>query len=399
MQHQDSNATTPTPAPPTLLDYLQVIVKHKRMILFTTIGATVITAFITLMMPNIYTAKAMIIPSDDDKGGMGALMSQLGGLAGLAGGAVGAKNTGELYVTMLQSETVKDPIIDRFKLMDAYKAKYRADAYKTLDTNTIVSFGKKDGVITITVDDKDPKRAAGLANAYVDELGRLAAGLNMTGAGNNREFLEKRIAEAHTDLGRAEDALKYFQSRNKTISVTDQAQATIAGIAQLRAQLAIKEVELATLQRQFTDASQEVKTAKSTITSLRAQIASLEGKGGNSSSIPNVGDMPQLGQEYLRLMRELKIQEAVVEMLTKQYEAAKISEVKEVSPFLVLQKAKVPELKSKPLRRHIITLVTYISFFCSIIFVVLLELIKNKSLFYNNMRRSIKETFYTPPTT
>lgn len=361
MQQNDTPQPS-SPQPPSLLDYLEVIAKRWKMIAAITIGAAVITAIITLFMPNIYTAKAMIIPSDDDKGGMGALMAQLGGLAGLAGGAVGAKTTGDLYVTMLKSETLRDPIIDRFKLIDHYDAKYRADVYKVLDKNAAIALGKKDGVITIAVDDKDPKRAADMANAYVSELGKLASGLNMTGAGNNRAFLEKRIAEARADLSKAEDGLKAFQTKNKAISVTDQAQATIAGVAQLRAQLALKEVELGTFQRQFTDTSQEVKTTKSTVASLRSQIAGLEGKGGASSSIPNVGNMPQLGQEYMRLMREFKIQEAVLEMLTKQYEVARISEVKEVAPFQVLQKAKVPEKKHKPHRFNIVFLITMLVF-------------------------------------
>ena len=353
---QSENNTASSNQPPSLLDYLLVIAKHKKMIILTTFGAAVITALITLMMPNIYTARAMIIPSDEDKGGVGAaLMAQLGGLASLAGGTIGAKTTGDLYVTMLKSETVKDPIIDRFKMMEVYDVKYRADAYKYLNLNSNISLGKKDGVITIAIKDKDPKRAAELTNAYLEELGKLASGLNMTGAGNNRLFLEKRIAEAQADLSRAEDALKVFQTKNKAISVTDQAQATIAGVAQLRAQLAVKEVELATLQRQFTDTSQEVKTTKATVSSLRAQIAGLEGKGsGGSSSIPNVGSMPQLGQDYLRLMRDFKIQEAVLEMLTKQYEVAKVSEAKDVAPFQLLQKAKVPEKRSSPKRKQMV---------------------------------------------
>lgn len=348
--HQPDNE----PQPPSLLDYLLVIAKHKKMILLTTFGAAVIAAIISLILPNIYTARTMIIPSDDDKSAMGALMAQMGGLASLAGGTIGAKTTGDLYVTMLKSETVKDPIIDRFKMLEVYKVKYRADAYKYLNLNSSISLGKKDGVITIAIKDKDPKRAADLANAYIEELGKLASGLNMAGAGNNRIFLEKRIAEARADLNRAEDALKVFQTRNKAISVTDQAQATIAGVAQLRAQLAVKEVELASLQRQFTDSSQEVKATKAMVASLRAQIAGLEGKGGGSSSIPNVGNMPQLGQEYLRLMRDFKIQEAVLEMLTKQYEVAKVSEVKDVAPFQILQKAKVPEKRSSPKRKQMV---------------------------------------------
>lgn len=339
------------PPAPGVLDYLLILAKHKKMILLTTLGAVVIVTLYSLMLPSIYTAKTMILPGDDDKGVMGAMMAQLGGLAGVGG--LGGPTKADLYVTMLNSETVKDPIIERFKLMELYKAKLRLEAYNALAGNVMIKTGKKDGVITITVDDEDPKRAADIANAYVEELGRMAASLNMTGAGKNRAFLEERLAAAKADLVRAEDAMKAFQSENKAVYMTDQAKASIEGIARLRGQLAAQEVELGTLQRKFTDSSQEVKTAKATVGNIRAQIALLEGKGVNSS-IPSVGSVPQLGQDYARLLREFKIQETLVDLLTKQYEMVKINEVKDISPFQVLQKAKVPEKRSKPTRRKIV---------------------------------------------
>ncbi|OGU16588.1 MAG: lipopolysaccharide biosynthesis protein [Geobacteraceae bacterium GWC2_53_11] len=356
-----------------VLDYAAILVKYRRLIIGFTLATTIITVIYALMLPNIYTARTMIIPSDDDKPSVSALMSQLGGLSGLAGGAISSKSTGDLYVTMLKSETVQDPIIDRFKLVDLYKAKFRGDAYRMLGDNSVISLGKNDGVITIEVDDKDPKLAADLANAYVEELGRLAAGLNMNGAGRNRLFLEKRIAETRADLSRAEDALKDFQSRNKSISVTDQAKATIEGLAQLRAQLAAQEVQLSTYRTQFSESSQEVKTAKTMVANLRTQIGKLEGAGGKSSSIPNVGNVPQLGQVYLRLMRDFKIQEAVLEMLTKQNEATKLGEVKDITPFQVLQKAKVPDRKSKPARAKILQLVILVSLLVVFAVVIVLE--------------------------
>lgn len=351
---------------PTLLDYLLVLAKYKKMIFVTTFGAAVLTAAISLFLPNIYTAKAMILPADEDRGMMSAMMAQMGGLAAMAGGSLGGPTKTDLYVTMLKSETIKDPIIDRFKLMGVYEVKFRSDAYKKLDKNAVVIAGKKDGVITISVDDRDPKRAAGLANAYVDELGKLAARLNVSGAGKNRIFLEERLAGAKADLVKAEDALKTFQSRNKAISVTEQAKASIEGVAQLRAQLALQEVQLATLQRQFTDSSQEIKTAKASISNLRGQIGRLEGNG-SSSSIPSVGSVPQLGQEYVRLMREFKIQETLVELLTKQYEMTRLTEAKDYSPFNLLQKAKTPERKSKPARVKLVLTATFSAFFFSIL--------------------------------
>ncbi|MFZ2950791.1 MAG: Wzz/FepE/Etk N-terminal domain-containing protein [Desulfuromonadaceae bacterium] len=378
MQHPDNpnlnpRSSNPAPGSSGLLDYLAVLLKHRRLIAGFTLTATILSVIVVLQLPNIYTAKAMILPVDDDKGGMGVMMGQLGGLAGISGVALGGPTKADLYMTMLRSETVRDPLIDRFKLMEVYKAKFRVDAYTALNKNVIVSAGKKDGVITIAVDDKNPKLAAELANAYVDELGRQAVRLNMSSAGKNRVYLEERLAATRADLAKAEDALKNFQSKNKAVSVTDQARATIEGVAQLRAQLAAQEVQLAAFQRQFTESSQEVKTTKATVANLRAQIGKLEGSGGGSSSIPSVGSMPQLGQEYLRLMRDFKIQETLVELLTKQYEVTKLSEVKDVSPFQVLQVAKVPERKSKPHRSLLVIIAFFAAFVCSIYVAFILE--------------------------
>jgi len=378
--HQENNAdtsisslpdsSTSIPAPTTVLfvDLLHVMLVQRRMIFRATFCVVILSTLVTLLMPNIYTATTLIIATEDDKGGMSAMMAQLGGLASLAGaGALGGPTKTDLYVSMLKSETVRDPIIDRFMLLQVYKAKFRVDAYKALDGKSMISAGKKDGIITITVSDKNPKRAAEMANSYVDELGRVAARLSTSGAGKNRQFLEERLVTAKADLARAGDELKTFQTRNKMVNVTEQAKASIEGVAQLRAQLAVQEVQLAGLQRQFTDTSQEVKRARVSVANLKGQIAHLEGNSGNSS-IPSVGSVPQLGQEFLRLMREFKIQETMVELLTKQYEMAKLSESKDLSPFQVLQKAKVPEKKSKPGRSIIVILSTFVMFILSVLF-------------------------------
>ncbi|GAW65833.1 lipopolysaccharide biosynthesis protein [Geoanaerobacter pelophilus] len=297
----------------------------------------------------------MIVPSPDDKGMMGAMMAQMGGLAGMAGLAGGGPNNADLYQTMLYTETVQDPIINRFKLMTVYGVKFRAEAYKALFENTDISIGKKDGVITIAVDDIDPKRAADIANAYVDELGHLTTNLSMSGASKNRAFLEERLVSAKADLARAEDAMKNFQSKYKAVSIMDQAKASIEAVALLRGQLAAQEVQLGMLQRQFTENSQEVKMAKTSIANIRTQIADFEGSGG-SSSIPSVGSVPELGKEYVRLLREFKIQETLVELLTKQYEMVKLDELKDVSSFQVIQSARPPEKKSSPQRGKLVVI-------------------------------------------
>ncbi len=347
-----------------LLELLLVLARNWRMIVGVPIVVAIITAIYSLLLPNIYTAKAMILSNDEGGGMMSTMLAQMGGLASLAGGMGGATKA-DLYIAIMKSETVKDSLIDRFKLMELYKAKLRTSVYNALDGKSVISSGKKDGIITIAVSDKDPKLAAEIANAYVEELGKRAIKLGMTGAGMNRVFLEERLVKAKVDLAAAENTLKSFQTKNKAMAVTDQAKATLEGVARLRAELVAQEVQLAVLKRQFTEESQDVKRASATIANLRSQIARMEGSA-SEGSMPGVGAMPQLGQEYMRLMREFKIQESLVELLTKQYEMTKLNEAKDVVPFQVFQTARVPELKSKPKRSIMVILATVTSGFLMI---------------------------------
>ncbi len=347
-----------------LLDLLLVIVKRKNMVFRISCAAALLTAAFSLLLPNIYTSTALIVPAQEEKGVAGAMLNQLGGLAGLAGASIVGKTQEELYVTMLKSEAMKDRVIDQLNLMKRFDKDYRSDVYKLLDSCSVFTTGKKDGVVTISVEDRNPQWAAAIANAYVNQLGSLTVNLNVTGSGKSRSFLERRLSSAKGDLAQSEEMLKLFQAKNKTLNMPEQVKATIAGVAQLRAQLASQEVRLAALKLQFTDSAPEVKTAKAFIGNLKAQIDQIEGTGGGS--IPSVGSIPDLGQEYVRLMRDFKIQESIVEILSKQYELAKINETKDVVSFQVLQTAKSPERKSKPKRLLMVLLATGTAFFIGI---------------------------------
>lgn len=355
-----------------LADYVQVLAKRTGMILKLCMATAVLTAGYSLLQPNIYSATALLIPAQEEKGLAAALTSQLGGLANLAGGSVGGATIADLYVSMLKSETIKDPIIDRFKLLEIYDRKFRADAYAVLGQNSSISAGKKDNIITITVDDPDPKRAAAIANAYLDELHKLTIRLNIAGAGENRAFLEERLVGAKADLAVAEDALKTFQMKYKAVQVPEQARATITGIAELKALLAAREVELSTISRSLTDYTPEVRNLKTSIANLKGQIYKLE-SGTGGGAIPGLGSVPEMGQEYVRLMRNFKAQETMVELLTKQYEMARLSEKKDVAPLQVLQTAKVPEIKSRPARAKLVLMATFSMGFFAIILSFLLE--------------------------
>jgi uncharacterized protein involved in exopolysaccharide biosynthesis len=356
----------------SLHDYFNIIAKRSRMIISITFAAAVIAVIATFFLTSIYSATAKILPPQQETGLLSAMMGQLGNLGAIAGDVLGKGSKSDMFVEVLKSQAIMDPIIDRFKLMELYKQDYRQYTYRKLGDNSTIEASKKSGIISITVDDKDPKRAAAIANAYVEELDKLLQRINVTGAGQNRIFMENRLTGAKVELSKAEDALKDFQSKNKTLNVTEQAKATIEGIARLKAELAVQEVSLSVLRRQYAESSQEVKSVSNAVAGLRTQIARFEGSGG-SSTIPNAGSIPEIGKEYLKLLREFKIQEAIVETLTKQYEMARISEANTVSSLEIIQTAKPPDFKSKPSKRKNVMLITLSALFLSTAFAFVME--------------------------
>jgi len=318
-----------------------------------TITATVVTAIYAFNLPNIYTAKTKFLPPQQGGGLLSAAMMQ-GALAAAIGGAdiLGESKSTKLYAELLKTEGLRDPIIERFKLQQVYKTKFREDVYSAL-TKTVTVQSGKEGIITVSVEDKDPTRAAEMANAFVEELKMLSAAMSMTGASNTKAFLEERIAKVRVGLTQAENDLKAFQAKYKTLDASQQAIVSASAVAQLTAQLTSQEIQLDVLRRTFADSSQEVKSLQQAVAVLRDKIARLQGNGG-SGSLPGFEQIPERGQEYLHLMRKFKTAEAVHDMLVKQYEVAKLNSENDVSTIQVIQKALVPERKSKPLRRKIV---------------------------------------------
>ena len=357
----------------TLIEYLEIILRRRKIVLRVTLTAFILSIILALVWPKTFAGIARILPPQQDQGLMAMMMSGggAGGLASLAGNILGAGTPADQYAAILESERIGGVIIDRFKLMDEYNKEYRVDMYDKLDKVVDIKAGKKDGIITITVEDEDPKKAAAIANAYIEELNKLVAEMSTTGASLNRGFLEKRLGKARVDLARAEDAIKAFQTINKAISVPDQAKASLEGVALLKGQLAVQEVQLSVLRSQFTDSIQEVQLIKASIRNLKSQIASLEGEG--VGSIPSVGSVPDLGQTQVRLFREFKTQEMIVELLTKQYELAKLTEAKDINIIQVIQRAEVPDKKIKPKRILLVLGITFVSFIFAISYVVVLN--------------------------
>lgn len=361
-----------------LLELLLVLARRRRFILKVTVCAAIISVVVSLLMRNVYTATAQLLPPQKDGGGgAAALLGQLGGLGGLASGLSGLGGTSELYIGILKSRSVADAVIARLTLTKEFETKNQDILRKKLAAMVKFKAGK-DQIITITADNKDPQRAALLVNTFVDELQKKSLQLNLTKAGTERSFLEKRLTVVKQDLKRAEEDMKEFQEKNKTIKADTQAAAAIQGVARLKAEIITNEVKLAALRNSMTDQAPEVQTLLAGLGRLKGQLAAMSGfsEGG---VIPSVGSAPALGVEYVRKMREFKTQEAIFEQLTKQYELAKLNEARDSSSIQVLDEAVPPSKKSKPKRALIVILATVTAFFCSIFIVFIQEYLSKLS--------------------
>jgi tyrosine-protein kinase Etk/Wzc len=378
-----------------LLELLRVIIRNLPLITKITSVAIMLSVIYSLTLTNIYTARATLLPPQKESGGGAAalLASMGGGLAGLAGGLGGSA---DLYLGILKSRTVTDAVIKRLDLNTEFKSK-NTDSTRTKLQGLVKFQAGKDGIITITADYKDPAKAALLANTFIDELQKKSLQLNLTKASTERSFLEKRLTVVKQDLKAAEDDMKSFQEKNKTIKADSQAAAAIEGIARLRAEMVSKEVQLAALRNSMTDESTEVRTLLAGITKLRSQLNAMSGSGGAGGVIPSVGNAPSIGVEYIRRLRELKTQEALFEQLTKQFELAKINEARDSSSLQVLDEAVPPLYKSKPKRSLIVILATVTAFFCSIFLAFIREYLAKLSpednAIMNEMKGTLKGIF------
>lgn len=372
-----------------LLDYLIVLAKHKKIIIYATLGLMVITAIYSLIVPPIYKGETKILPPQQSSSGMASqLLSQLGGAAGLVGGVVPMKNPNDLYIGLIKSNTVLDRMIDRFNLMSIYKAKFRSVAREALLDNLKVTDDKKSSIITIGVEDKDPRRAADMANAFVEELRRLTKGLAVSEASQRRLFFEEQLEDAKKELVRSEEAMRGFQEKTGALQIEGQAKAVIEGMAQLRAQVAAREVELRVMRTYSTESNPDVKKAEAAISGMRAELAKLEKrKGDGPDPLMPTGRMPEVGTEYIRKLRDMKFNETLYELLFKQYEAAKLDEGKDATVIQTFDKAEPPELRIKPKRRQMVMIAGVVGLFLSIFAAFFLEYMEKSSSNPENRER------------
>jgi tyrosine-protein kinase Etk/Wzc len=342
-------------------ELLIVLAKRKFFILQFVAAATILALLVSFLLPNTYTAVAKIMPPQQNQSmASTAILSQMGPLALLAGQGLGLRSPSDLYIGMLHSRTIADDLIDRFSLTSVYRAwfnwkdKRRVDARNILDDRTRIVAGK-DGIISISVDDRDPKRAAVLANAYVEELEKLTKTLAVTEAGKRRAFFERETKMAMDDLAAAEQSLKETQEKTGLYMLDPQSRAMIESVTTVRAQIAAKEVQIQSMRSFATAENPDLTRAEQELAALREQRNRLEmGSGKRSIADVPIENVPAAGLEFVRKLREVKYREAVFELLAKQYEVAKIDEARDALIVQQLDVAIVPEKKSGPLRAVIV---------------------------------------------
>jgi uncharacterized protein involved in exopolysaccharide biosynthesis len=350
--------------PINFLDILIVIAKRKRFIACVAGIAGVLALVSVLLLPNIYTANVKLLPPQQSQSSVASMLGQLGPLAGLAGQSFAPKvGNAELYAAMLQSRTVGDALVQRFKLKEVYHEKRMVDAREQLIADSEISTSK-DGLISVSVSQKDPKLSAALANGYAEELTKLSKTLAITEASQRRLFYDNQLRLAKDNLSNAEVELKKTQETTGLIQLESQARAIIESVASLRAQITGREVQLQGMKSFATDANPDVVHLQQELDALRTKLAKMERdkSAGNGDIQVGTGRVPEVGLEYIRKLREVKYYEAVFEILAKQYEAARIDEAKDAPLIQVLDKAVEPEKKSRPARFLIVLICIFVGF-------------------------------------
>jgi uncharacterized protein involved in exopolysaccharide biosynthesis len=354
----------------TLIDLLTQLAYRKWLIAKGTGIAVLAGVILSLVLPVRYTATTKIMPPQQTQSTASMLMmNQLSGagggsLAALAGGGL-LKNPNDIYVGLLNSRPVADAIIQKFSLAKEYHAKEMTEARKKLADFTVVT-SEKNGFIAVSVTDKDRKRVAEIANAYTDQLRILTKTLAVTEASQRRVFYEEQLKQAKDALVSAELAFQRVQQQKGLVQLDAQAKAMIEGLAVLRAQVAAKQVEVQALRSYSTEQNPDVQLAERDLVSLQAEETRLE----QSNHAPGIaglglGNVPAAGLEYLRAAHELQYQQALFDMLMKQYDAAKLDESKDAAIIQVVEPAIEPDQKSSPGRLRILLLFAIGGFFVS----------------------------------
>lgn len=324
----------------SLFEMAQVLLERWKLLVFGSLFAGVVALGISYLIAPTFTAQTSFLPPQQQQSLASSALASLGALGGLAGVASGIKSPADQYVALMQSTTAANRMIDKFELLKVYDEDYRVDAQRDLEKNSRFSVGKKDGLITIEVDDKSPQRAADIANEYVDELRRMTSVLAVSEAQQRRVFFEHQLQQSRDQLVRAQQALQASGFNQGALRAEPKASAE--AYARLKAEVTASEVRLQTLRGSLSDNAVEVQQQLATLNALRAQLARLEQANAGAG-----------GPDYIGKYREFKYQETLFELFSRQYEMARVDESREGALIQVVDPATPPEKKSKPKRAYI----------------------------------------------
>ena len=347
---------------------LTLLWEHRRFLFRCAAAGLIASTIIAFVIPSRYTSSTRLMPPDQTGQGMASMLAALGKASGDMGGIgaelLGLKATGDMFIGVLRSRTVEDELINKFDLRKVYGVRSYDSARKNLEGFTDIFADRKSGIITVKVMDKDPNRAAAIGKEYVEALNRMVITLNTSSAHKERVFLEERLDQVQQGLEEAEKDFSQFASKNTAIDVKEQGRAMIGATAELEGQLIAAQTELEGLRQIYTSNNVRVRSVQARVDEYRRQLQKLGGNSPDSAGTgtsngrspedqnlyPSIRQLPLLGVKWADLYRRTKVQEAVFETLTKQYEMAKVEEARETPSVKVLDMADVPENKSYPPR-------------------------------------------------
>jgi capsule polysaccharide export protein KpsE/RkpR len=376
-----------TARPPNWVTNAAVLWERRKTLARVAAISVIVNLTIVFLIPKRYQSTARLMPPENAGSGTAMLAAMAGhslggldGLGALAASFLGMHGNSALFVDLLRSGTVAGDLTDRFGLEKAYHKRYRVDTVKYLARHTSVVDDKKSGVITLTVTDTDPRRARDLAQGYLDELNLLVTRTSTSSAHRERVFIEHRLEGVTSDLERAQQALSEFSSTHDTIDIREQTRAMVDAGAKLEGELVATQGELDSLRQIYGDGNVRVRSAEARLSDLKQEIAKM---GGSSAApapardppeaehaatggavdvlYPPLRQLPRLAVPYADLYRTVRVQETVFEMLTQQYEIARIQEAKDIPVVSVIDAPAIPEKKSFPPRMLLAALLTLFS--------------------------------------
>jgi uncharacterized protein involved in exopolysaccharide biosynthesis len=334
---EGANAVPAADSTVSLLDIGATLVAHWKRLLLLPLAVGTGVYVSAMFMPPGYTAKASFMPPQQQQSGLSAALASLGPLAASLGSQT-VRNPADQYVSLMQSTTVMDRIIDRFGLMKVYKSEFRRDARLQLSGSVRISLGKKDGLIYVEADGNSPQLAADLANAHIEELRALMGRLAITEAQQRRAFFETQLELTRDRLTKAQLALQ--QSGFSQGALRAEPRAAAEGYSKLKAEVTAAEVRVQTMRGYLNEAAPEFRHAMSTLNALRDQLLRTESRVGTRDD----------DSDYVSKFREFKYQETLFDLFARQYELARVDESREGTLIYVVDSALPPEKQSSPRR-------------------------------------------------